>query len=293
MKKITPIWPFIFSKRGDPLYRKLRLVTIILLFYSLAVVIAQLFYDNIFEEFGIQNIGQFHLIFSFVISILVAFRVNASFSRWWEGRGQWGSLVNNSRNLALKFNNFIGLANNQQFLSYLANFAIIFKFHIRGEYDQCQKYLDSLGYNLPLKKHIPNQLIHEMYKIINRYRLDGKLSLEQYLAMDTHLANIVDVVGSCEKIVNTPIPTPFKIFVRQALIFYMIIFPFGWVEKFGFLIIPMIIIIVDVLLGLELVSEEIEDPFSAKIGTSAFSTKLNLDNIALAIKENVIEITTL
>ena len=36
------------------------------------------------------------------ISLILAFRTKQSYDRWWEGRKLWGSLVNNSRNLALK-----------------------------------------------------------------------------------------------------------------------------------------------------------------------------------------------
>lgn len=69
----------------------------------------------------------------------------------------------------------------------------------------------------------------------------------------------------------------------------MIIFPFGWVEKFGLLIIPMIIVIVDVLLGLELISEDIEDPFLGidSRGSAIHDTTLDLDGIAKKIAHNV------
>ncbi|HLX52532.1 MAG TPA: bestrophin family ion channel, partial [Aquella sp.] len=254
-------------------------------------VIAQIFYESTFEKLQVENIGQFHLIFSFVISILIAFRVNVSYSRWWEGRTYWGNLVNNSRNIALKFNNFIGLKNEPIFIKYLCTFPQIFKFHLRGQIDtpECQELIKQL--DLPVKEndHIPNSIINQMYKIINSYRLAGKISLEQYLSMDVHLANIIDLAGGCEKIVSTPIPTPFKIFIRQALLFYMVIFPFGWVEKFGFLIIPMIIVIVDVLLGLELISEEIETPFAGsdvKDGELHDNT-LDLNGISQKIALNV------
>lgn len=288
-KNQPKIWSLIFSRQSEPLYRKLRTTTIYLLIYSIIVVVAQLFYDDIFEELQVQNIGQFHLIFSFVISILVAFRVNASYSRWWEGRGHWGNLVNNSRNLALKFNNYIGLNNEPKFLDYLSMFPTVFKFHIRKQYTQCNKIINTLGINITDDAHIPSAVINQMYKIINNYRIEGKISLEQYLSMDTHLANIIDLVGGCEKIVNTPLPAPFKMFIRQALLFYMIIFPFGWVEKFGFLIIPMIIVIVDVLLGLELISEDIENPFSGidYQGSVIYDTTIDLETIALNIASNV------
>ncbi|MCC2645260.1 MAG: hypothetical protein K0R94_1038 [Burkholderiales bacterium] len=285
------IWSLVFSRHAGPIYKKLRTTTIYLSIYSIVVVIAQILYDNTFEKLQVQNIGQFHLIFSFVISILVAFRVNTSYARWWEGRSNWGYLVNNSRNLALKFNTFIGLNNDPQFLNYLAHFPMILKFHLRKQIDtpECQALLNQLNLPGTDRSHIPNSIINEMYKIVNNYRLDGKISLEQYLLMDPHLANIVDVTGACEKILNTPVPAAFKIFVHKALLFYMLVFPFGWVEKFGFLIIPMLIVIVDILLGLELVAEDIESPFNGLDGLdcSLHDTTLNLDDISQKIAANV------
>lgn len=288
-KNKSTVWSLIFSRHSEPLYRKLKATTIWLLVYSVLVVIAQLIYDDTFEELQIQNIGQFHLIFSFVISILVAFRVNASYARWWEGRGYWGSLVNNSRNLAIKFNNYIGLNNEPKFLAYLSTFPTILKFHLRKQTVQCGEVVNNLGLHVSEADHIPTTIINEMYKTINSYRVQGKISFEQYLSMDTHLANIIDLMGGCEKIVSTPIPSPFKIFIRQALLFYMIIFPFGWVEQFGFLIIPIMIVIVDVLLGLELISEDIEDPFSGfdHKGSAIHNTTLDLDGISAKIAANV------
>jgi putative membrane protein len=35
-----------------------------------------------------------------VLSILLSFRTNTAYDRWWEGRKLWGDLVNNCRNLA-------------------------------------------------------------------------------------------------------------------------------------------------------------------------------------------------
>lgn len=286
------IWSLVFSKHAGPIYKKLRMTTVYLSVYSIIVVIAQVFYDSAFEKLQVQNIGQFHLIFSFVLSILIAFRVNISYARWWEGRSLWGSLVNNSRNLALKFNNYIGLNNNPQFLNYLRNFPAILKFHLRRQIDtpECQELIKQMNLTTTdTATHIPNEIVNQMYKIVNSYRLEGKISIEQYLSIDVHLASLIDVMGGCEKILNTPIPVAFKVFVRKALLFYMLIFPFGWVEKFGLLIIPMLIVIVDILLGLELISEDIESPFKGfdESGASLEDTTLDLDSISSKIASNV------
>ena len=79
--------------------------------------------------------------------------------------------------------------------------------------------------------------------------------------MDVHVLAMTDIIGGCEKILYTPIPKGFSIFTRFALLFYMLIFPFGWVDSFGLLITPIIMVIIYVLLGLEVIAEEMEEPF--------------------------------
>lgn len=279
------LWSFFFKRHEDPLFSKLRVTMIILIIYSTIVVIGQSFFDKLFDKMQVANLGQFHLIFSFVISILIAFRVNSSYARWWEGRGYWGSLVNNSRNLAMKFNNFIGLKNNPLFTNCLENFPDLFKYSLRKHRLEAEQIVRDLGLKFNPNDHLPSVVIHNMYSCINKYRKSGAITLEQYLAMDVHLAGFVDLVGGCEKIVNTRIPAPFKIFVKQALYFYMFIFPFGWAETFGILIIPIIIVFVYILLGMEILAEDIEDPFEENY--CGHSNNLQLEAIALNIKNNV------
>ena len=280
---------FFFNSYKDPLFKKLRKTIIILSIYSAVVVIAQSYFDRVFDSWQLNDLGQFHLIFSFVLSILVVFRVNSSYSRWWEGRGLGGSLVNNSRNLALKFNNYIGLKHDPIFSQCLQNFPKLFKLHLRGHRSLCGHILSDIGLEFRVNDHLPTVVINYMYQRINFYRNNNKISLEQYLVIDVHLANIIDVIGGCEKISNTPIPAPFKIFVNRALHFYMIVFPFGWAEKFGLLIIPIIIVFVYILSGLEILAEDMEDPFGEN--ETGHYNNLPLDKISETIKNNVIAIS--
>jgi putative membrane protein len=123
-----------------------------------------------------------------------------------------------------------------------------------------------------------------MYGVINELRNQDKIRFEQYMAMDMHLVNLIDMTGGCERIANTPVPAAFAFFVKQALLFYSLIFPFGWVDKFGYFIIPMILMMVYVLLGLEILSEELENPF----GTD--DNDLPLDSLTTTIANNVTSI---
>jgi putative membrane protein len=275
----------LFSRKSEPLFKQLRLTIIFLIIYSGVVIAAQEYYYDFFEKIQANNLSQFHLIFSFVLSILIAFRVNSSYSRWWEARGYWGAFVNNSRNLALKFNNYIGLKHNPQFLAYLTALPVLIKYHLQQDGKPSEQILLNLGIKFTAQDHLPTLLIHEMYRILNTYREQETLRFEQYMALDQHLVNIVDLLGGCEKIANTPVPVYFKIFIKQAMSFYMLVFPFGWVEQFGWLIIPLLLVIVYVLLGLENLSEELEEPFGSN--TALHQPPLHLDKIAENIVKNI------
>lgn len=289
--KEDSVWSLWRHVHKQPLFKKLRTTTIILIPYSIIIITAQTFFDKVFDRMQINNLGQFHLIFSFVMTILVGFRINSAYARWWEGRGHWGALVNNLRNLAFKFNNFIGLNNDFLFLKCLATFPTLLKFHLRRQQDECIQIMSDLGLKFTPEDNTPNVLVGHLYSRINHYRVEKVISLEQYLALETHLVNLIDVQGGCEKIANTPIPIPFKLFVRQSLAFYMIIFPFGWVEDLGVLIIPILLVLVYILKGLEILSEDIEEPFGEN-GASE-SNNLPLDSIAVSISQNVYAIANL
>lgn len=270
--------PHLFLFYKEKVFRKLLPIIIIIILY--AVIIA-----SYFENATRYNLGQFHLIFSFILTIIISFRVNTSYARWWEGRTLWGSIVNNCRNLGLKFDTFVGLYEYPDFYELLSALPTVIKAHLRKENAEIHTILLSLCIHEFEGKHPVLLVTKKMYGILNQLREEKKIQLEQYLAMDVHLANLMDMTGGCERIANTHVPPAFAFFVKQALLFYAIVFPFGWVDTFGFLIIPMMVMIVYILLGLEILSEELEEPFGKDdndlpLNTIAKNIVRNVDQIA-------------
>ncbi|MGM9454710.1 bestrophin family ion channel [Legionella bozemanae] len=267
---------FLFYK--EKVFRKLLPITLIIVVYAEIIL-------YFFENAARYNLGQFHLIFSFILTIVISFRVNTSYSRWWEGRILWGSIVNNCRNLGLKFDAFIGLHERPDFYELLKKLPVIIKAHLRKENRELHTELLSLCIHEFEGKNPVLLVTQKMYRILNQLRQENKLQLEQYLALDIHLANLIDMTGGCERIANTPVPPAFAFFVKQAMLFYAIMFPFGWVDTFGFLIIPMMVMIVYILLGLEMLSEELEEPFGKDdndlpLGVIAKNIVRNVEQIA-------------
>lgn len=269
--------PHLFLFYKEKVFRKL--LPIIIFMFVYAVIIAYFF-----EKATRYNLGQFHLIFSFILTIVIGFRVNTSYSRWWEGRILWGSIVNNCRNLGLKFDAFVGLDQYPEFYEWLKKLPIIIKSHLRKETNEINTELLSLCIHEAEGKNPVLLVTKKMYQLLNQLRKENKLHLEQYLALDIHIANLIDMTGGCERIANTHVPPAFAFFVKQALLFYAIMFPFGWVDTFGFLIIPMMVMIVYILLGLEILSEELEEPFGKD------DNDLPLTTIATNIVKNIEQI---
>lgn len=233
------------------------------------------------------NLGQFHLLFSFCLSIVVGFRINTAYNRWWEGRGHWGALVNHSRSLALKLQILVNLQKDPALKQYLLAFPWVLKSHLRGKREEGLKILQLLGLPVSSEDHLPNLLLTHIYHKLITYRQAGKISWEQYLALDSHVTAFVDILGACEKILNTSPPLGFSLLTRCSLLFYMIIFPFGWVHYFGFFVIPILMIIVYTLLGLEVLAEEIEQPFGED------ANDLPLEAISKTIERNIHQIALL
>ncbi|WED42685.1 bestrophin family protein [Legionella cardiaca] len=246
--------PHLFLFYKDKVFRKLLPITVVIVLYALLIA-------YFFENTHGYHLGQFHLIFSFILTVIISFRVNSSYSRWWEGRILWGSIVNNCRNLGQKFDIFVGLKQYPEFYNLLIKLPVLITAHLRKNSQQLERELHSLGIHEFNSQNPVLLVTKRMYFIINELRQKGVLQLEQYLALDTHLVNLIDVVGGCERIANTPVPPAFSYFVKQALLFYIIMFPFGWADTFGYLVIVVMIMIVYIWLGLEILAEELEQPF--------------------------------
>lgn len=275
---ILTTWvPHLFLFYKEKVFKTLIPIMLVLAVYALLI---GFFFDNAAG----YSLGQFHLIFSFILTIIISFRVNSSYNRWWEGRTLWGAIVNNCRNLGLKFDVYFGLNQHPDFCNLLAKLPIIIKANLRKDQQLLQKELETLGINDYKSQQPVLMVIQRMYSIINTFRDGSRDRVEQCTLLEYHLAMLIDTSGGCERIANTRIPPAFAFFVKQALLFYSLMFPFGWVETFGFLVIPMMVMIVYVLLGLEILSEELEDPF--KICDNG----LNLDVITRNIELNVAQI---
>lgn len=211
----------------------------------------------------LDKLFQVYQILGFVISLLLVFRTNTAYDRWWEGRRKWGELVNDSRNLAVKLT-ALGLPEEDDdfFARQIGNFALCIKEHLRkGTKFELLNITEEEKQFLLKLDHIPSGIVELMYQRFNDLKKSGKLSEEDILRLDRNLNGFLDAVGACERIKNTPIPYSYSIFFKKFIFIYTSTLPLAFVHQFGYYTAIIATFIYYVMVSMEVLAEEIEDPF--------------------------------
>lgn len=275
---------FIFRfHRGDT-FKKLLPMMLGIAAYSAGIAFLELEYWQLSEKSHVKNITIMHTMLGFVISLLLVFRTNTAYDRWWEGRRMWGALVNNSRNLAMKLAVMLKETEDKAiFRRLIPAYADVLNQHLKNR-DISHELFDDAVLSADHYTHKPNQIAKTMIAEINSLYIGGKLTGDQLIILNNEVQSFTDICGACERIKNTPIPYSYSAFIKKFIFFYVMTLPFGYVFQLGYYVIPVVVFIFYVLASLELIAEEIEDPF----GTDP--NDLPLDKIAANIMKNVEEL---
>lgn len=242
-----------------------------------------------FNSSHFQSTTALHSLLGIVLGLFLVFRTNSAYDRWWEGRRMWGGMVNSTRNFALKLNAYIDTNDYETrdwFSKMIPNFVFATKEHLRQGVQLTELEVAEEGMLEKLKevKHKPNIIAGMLYSRVNQLYQNKKISGDQFYVLDKELKDFIDIVGACERIKNTPIPYSYSMFIKKFIFIYLITLPFGFVTTFEYLTIPTVLLVTFVLISVELIAEEIEDPFGRDIND------LPTDDLAGKIKANIREI---
>jgi ion channel-forming bestrophin family protein len=272
---------FIFNISKAETIRKLLPMMFIIGIYSGLVASIEIEYWHLPETSFVKNISVMHSLF--VLSLLLAYRTNTAYDRWWEGRKLWGGLVNSSRNLALKLGAILTSENELHFFrKMIPSYASILSKHLNDQ-DTAKQLFDDVDLEIEHHKHRPNQVAKLLFQKINDLYVSKKITGNQLIILNNELQSFTDICGACERIKNTPIPYSYSAFIKKFIFIYVLTLPYAYVFILGYLVIPVVVFIFYVLASLELIAEEIEDPF----GTDAndLPTKKIAENIKKQVEE--------
>jgi len=224
-----------------------------------------------------------------VLSILLVFRTNTAYDRWWEGRQQWGALVNHCRNMAIMAEATFpreDLAAKHRLAVLISNYCIALKEHLRSgtKINELMLMNDQDQATYPNKEHIPVYISAQIHHLIQHQYKEKRITGEDILNFKPHLQALLDIAGACERIKKTPIPFSYNVYLKIFISAYAMLLPFGLVNDLNFWTIPAVMFLFFAFIGVQLMAEEIEDPFGLDCNDLPTGT------IAETISKNVFEI---
>lgn len=256
------IWiSYIFRFQKSDTIRQLLPILLVIALYSGVIAYLEIEYFKLTEKSHIKNLSVIHTTLGFVLSLLLAYRINSAYDRWWEGRKLWGALVNNSRNLAIKLSVIL---KDEKDLAYfrklIPSYASMLNKHLKDE-ETSKMLFEHVDLAIDHHKHRPNQIAKMLFQKINDLYITHKITGDQLIILNSEIHSFTDICGACERIKNTPIPYSYNTFIKKFIFVFILTLPYAYVFILGYYVIPVVTFIFYVLVTIELISEEIEEPF--------------------------------
>ncbi|MEG3850895.1 bestrophin family ion channel [Microcoleus sp. herbarium19] len=208
--------------------------------------------------------------FNIILSLLLVFRTNTAHERFWEGRKLWGSLVNTVRNLSRDILIFIDeqepsdRLKKESILRLTVAFSVAMKLHLRRDpiNEELKPLMSALRYSkLKAVNHAPLEIAFWIGDYLQHQYKCNSVNIYQLTALQKLVDDLVDILGGCERILKTPLPLAYAIKLKQLLLIYCLILPFELVGGLGFWTGPILALVSFILLGIEEIGAEIEEPF--------------------------------
>ena len=283
--KSTDWWEALRHLRASGIIRLLLKRVLLVGLYATAVTAFVIRFDQV----SIQVDKEFFSFMGIMLSLLLVFRTNTAYDRFYEGRRLWGQLVNSCRNLAVLLHARLpatDYATRTYFARLLANFPIALDGHLRTgvRFEKLEEADAGFVERLRGAGHVPSRLSALLQELFERLLREEVLLPAHLITLQRHHEALLDVAGACERIKATPIPFSYSYFIKGFITVFVLIMPFNLLDTYQYLTIPITMFGAYALLGVEMIGDEIEDPFGKD------SNDLPLTQISNRIRANVHEI---
>ncbi len=240
-----------------------------------------------------------------VLGLLLVLRTNAGYDRWWEARKLWGGIVNQSRNLGVIASSY-GPPSGEwrnQFIRWTAVMPHVIRCSLRD--DTTLTEISRLVGRANAKRvsgasHMPTFVATITAQMLSEGRREG-MSRYAFLQAEQQRSMIIDYLGGCERIRNTPLARASAIQVRQLILMFLVALPFALMGEFaasatfavggldfnhGIYLIPLFVMLLALpMLSLDRIGMELQNPFDTRR-----IDHLPLDAICHTIERNLMEV---
>lgn len=279
----------IVRQRPDIVRLAQHLGTILLILLAYDTAITVLF------MFGLHWVGIEDLplpLLGSAIALIVAFRNNAAYNRWWEARGLWGLVVNNSRSLAREL---LTMTDDTILQRCLVRLQIAYALSLRcsllqlAPWEAIDKYLaPDIAAGLRSAANVPTAIQNAIgLQLVEAWR-SGTIDSVRLAALDRTMTDLANAQGGLERIKKTPMPRQYDHFPRIFVGIYCLLLPIGLVPSLGYMTPVGSTVIGFMFLALDKIGRDLEDPFDGDlhdIPMEAITRTIEID-LLQAIKDD-------
>jgi putative membrane protein len=275
-------------------FGKIKLELALLTAYSAIVYIAHTYFDFPGVSIPIAIPG----ILGTIISLLLAFRSNQAYDRWWEARTLWGAIVNDSRTFARQVLTFVDnsyededkRALKERMIKRQMAWCYSLSQHLRGQdaHQSLKNYISEEERKaISTMEHVPLALLEQHGNDLRLLHRMGWINDFQQVTMDETLTRFSNSKGGCERIKNTVFPVTYSVYIHFLVLFFVLLLPFSLIEVFGVIQIPLVVAISSSFFLIEKMAIHLQDPFECKptdTPTTSISRKIE-DNLRQLLKD--------
>ena len=230
------------------------------------------------------------------ISVILSFKLNQSYDRWWEARKIWGSIVNDSRTFVIQLQSFLTKGNEHEIrkISFRQiGWCFSLSQSLRGlqGHENLEKYFTQEDLS-SITKHSnkPLAILQLNALHIAELKNGNKMDLKSFIQINDTMVNFSNAMGMAERIKNTVFPATYRIFLRLFIYVFVVTLSISLADTQGYFEIPLLLVISCSFFLLEKTSALLQDPFSNKptdTAMTAISTTIEI-NIKQLINETEI-----
>lgn len=205
-------------------------------------------------------------VFGTAVALLLGFRTNQAYERWWEARIIWGAIVNDSRTLIRQTISFYDRLDEQYVYNVqeMANRQIVWCYAL-GESLRNLPFSPKVASYIKFEdisdQNVPNAILLKHSQALTDARSEKIVNEFQQIQLDSTIARLCDSMGKCERIKNTVFPKAHSLLIHLIIYVFATMLPFGLDDKNVTVEIAITFFIPIIFVAIEKTSILMQDPF--------------------------------
>lgn len=276
LDKKIPLW-YIFNKV------KVELIYVLLIAFAVYYITIE--FNHVIPEIPIT----IPMFLGTAISVILSFKLNQSYDRWWEARKIWGTIVNDSRNLVLQLQAFV-TPNSSDAISVIARRQIAWCYSL-GQSLRLQDPVANLAHlisgddmkTINSHKNKPLAILQLNNQDITALAANNALDRFSHIQLNNTMVNLTNAMGMAERIKNTIFPVTYRLFLHMIIYLFITLLSIALRDLQSYFEIPLLVIISSLFFLLERTATHLQDPFSDKPTDTPMTTIAT--NVEINIKQ--------